>query len=140
MTEEQNLSQAFQLGLRAIREREVDEAHVVVLDGNFALIDIGIVGLPDLYEELEAGLYVRAPLSFPHAVPYGFVTIPYLNRKDRQPVERQHRNHQHARKLQQTLGVSNTGFWSWSWDRMPKSRPEDLVAIVEWARKRLREG
>lgn len=130
----------FKRGLAAIREREVEDAEVVAVENNFAYIAIGRVSLPDIYRQGEAEVYVRVPLTFPKAKPYGVVTDPYLHRKDGGAIERYHRNHANTRPVQQALGLAESGFFSWDWKGMPLRRPEDMAAAVEWARKRVREG
>jgi len=138
MVDETALPEAFRCGLQTIRDREVPDAAVVAIEANFAYIDIGAELLGDVYQEEVARVYVRAPLTFPSAHPYGFVTVPCLTRVDGQTIDRQHRDHRTARPVHVALGVQGSGFWSWDWTNLPAHRPEDLAAIVEWARKRIR--
>ena len=140
MVAEDTLPEAFRRGLQAIRDREVPDAKVLAVEGNFAYIDLGMEQLMEPIAEPEARLVVRAPLAFPNAQPYGFVTIPFLRRTDGAPIERQHRDHPTAGPVKAALGTNGSGFWSWNWSNMPARRPEDLAAIVEWARKRIREA
>ncbi len=126
-------------GLEAIRRLHVPDAHVAAIQNNFAYIDIGVIALDDVFIEEEVRLYARVSTNFPDAEPYGIVTSKFLHRADGTPVERQHQNHAHAQPVKQAGGWSDPGFWSWKWSNMPTSKPADLAACVEWARKRIRE-
>jgi hypothetical protein len=141
MVDEASLPPAFRQGLAAIR-RQVTDAAVVAVQDNFAYIDIGLLSADDLalYTQDEARLFARAPLTFPHAAPYGLVTAPFLTRRDGRAVERQHAGHATAAPVGAALGLTALGFWSWDWSHMPLRRAEDLAAIVAWAHKRIRQG
>ena len=138
--DEAALPEGLRRGLAAIRARVAPTAGVVAIQDNFAYVGIGVQELPDLYVEDRAELFVRAPLTFPHAAPYGIITRPFLHRKDGAAIDRQHLNHDLARPVGNGSGGAELGFWSWDWSGMPCREPEDLAAIVEWARKRLRQG
>jgi hypothetical protein len=139
--EEAQLPTGFQRGLAAVR-KQVPDAAVVAVQDNFAIIGIGELSNEDLtrYTQDSARLFVRAPLTFPNAPPYGLITVPFLTRKDGVAIERQHLNHPNAAPVAAYLGATELGFWSWDWSNMPLRRPEDLAAIVPWALKRIREG
>lgn len=132
---------AFVKGLDAIRQRLVPEAVVEVVEDNFAWIRLGETTLDTgLYTVPKARLWARAPLTFPNAVPYGIATAPILARGDGGAIDRQHVNHQMVQALGRVVGVTDLAFYSWDWNNMPTREATDLVAIVEWARRRLREG
>lgn len=131
----------FRQGLEAIRARLLSSVAVEVVDGNFAWIRLGDTALTDgLYTVSSALLWARAPLTFPDAVPYGIATAPILVRRDGRPIERQHVGHQMVQVLGGAVGRSDLAFYSWDWSNMPTRDAADLVAIVEWARQRLRVG
>lgn len=140
MVDEHQFSQHFRSGLDALRVLHFADAKAVAVEGNFAFIDLGEMVLPDLYVQNMVRIFGRAPLTFPLAQPYGIVTAPLLQRADGCPIERQHANHQTARPVEEALGISGTGFWSWNWQNMPLQDPKDLASIFEWARKRIRQG
>jgi hypothetical protein len=136
--EEAALPAALQRGLAAVRG-QVADATVVAVHDNFAAIDIGELSGEDmqLFTQNSAGMFVRVPLTFPNAAPYGVITSAFLTRKDGAVVERQHAN---AAPVAAYLGRADLGFWSWDWTGMPLRRSEDLAAIVAWATKRIRQG
>lgn len=139
--EEDQLPAAFRRGLAALRT-QVGDAAVVAVHDNFAFIDIGNLSTADLhlYVQESARAFVRAPLTFPNAAPYGIITAPFLSRKDGAVVEREHQNHATAAPVAAYLGRVDLGFWSWDWTNMPLRRAEDLTAIAAWALKRIRQG
>lgn len=140
--DESELAGPLRRGMVALRE-QVPHAVVAVLHNNFALIDLGTIPKADLelYTSETARLFARVPLTFPSAEPYGLVTAPFLSRKNGAIVERQHLNHENATVVVAYLGERlDLGFWSWNWSGMPLRRPEDLVALLPWALKRIREG
>jgi predicted pyridoxine 5'-phosphate oxidase superfamily flavin-nucleotide-binding protein len=139
--DESALPPAFMQGLEAIRRRLLPEAVVEVVDDNFAWIRLGETILDNgLFTATRARLWARAPLTFPNAVPYGIATAPILVRVDGRAIDRQHVNHQMVQALGRVVGVTDLAFYSWDWNSMPTREAADLVAIVEWARRRLREG
>jgi hypothetical protein len=138
-----SLPEALQRGLQAIRERLLPTARVVAVRDNFAYIDIGTMDgeeISKLYTQEAVSLFPRVPVTFPNAEPYGIVTDPLLTRRDGAPIQAQHANHPTAGPIVELLGRDNLGFWSWNCSGMRFRQPEDLVAIVEWARKRIRQG
>jgi hypothetical protein len=139
--DESDFPPAFVQGLRAIRARILPDAVVEVVDGNFAWIRLGETALSEgLYTVPKARLWARTPLTFPNAVPYGVATAPILVRTDGRAVDRQHVGHQMVQALAHVVGTTDLAFYSWDWNNMPTRDAEDLVAVVEWARRRLREG
>jgi hypothetical protein len=147
--DEATLPEALVQGLEAIRSRVLPDVSVIDVIDNFATLDLGSMGrdgsdlmeeLPAIYEEKTVRLFARVALNFPHAEPYGLVTVPTLHRVDRQPIDRQHSAHPIAQRIAAALGESDAAFWSWNWSGMPRRTPADLAAVVEWARKRIREG
>ena len=151
IVDEGSLPEAFRAGLRAIRARVLPTVNVIAVIENFAILDLGTMErdssntaaeLPPIYEESTVRLFARAPLTFPHAEPYGVMTIPSLRRSDKRPIERHHPSSSHAtaKSFADRLGETDIGFWSFDWTGMPRREPADLAAIVEWARKRIRQG
>lgn len=153
--DEAALPAAMRRGLQVVRERVLPGARVVALDNNFVVMAVGTMTkastrlaepttddaeLPEGYVEEQAALYARVSRNFPNAESYGVVTAPFLTRKDSRPVEWQHRNNANAAAVAAVLGRSDVGFWSWNWQGGPSRVPEDLVAVVEWARRCIREG
>lgn len=132
--------ESFRAGMEALKTRHCPDAKVVAVDGNFAYIDLGDGTLPAIYAERNARVFARVPLDFPNAEPYGVVTAPYLHRADTAPIERHHSSHPHSKPIETALGLTDIGFWSWDWQRMPRKTPEDLSHIYEWAWKRIRQG
>jgi len=153
--DESTLPTALQSGLRAIRERMLPGAFVVALEPNHAIISVGTMtkaatrvgdptvsdtDLPDAYVESQVSIFARVSRNFPNADSYGVVTVPFLTRTDGRPIEWQHRDNANAASTMAALGRSDAGFWSWNWQGAPQRVPEDLVAVVEWARRCVREG
>lgn len=139
--EEGQLPAAFREGLAALR-KHVPDAAVIAVHDNFAYIDLGEIPADDLalYQQTQVQIFVRVPLTFPNAAPYGIATAPFLVRKDGAQIERQHHNHANAAPVAAYLGRQDLGFWSWDWSNMPLRRSEDLAAIMFWALKRIRQG
>lgn len=143
-------------GLTAIRARALASAAVVAIDGNFVYVAVGTLTkgapqasdgsargdgeLPEKYTQNQAQLFARVALNFPNAGCYGVLTVPFLRRSDGAEIPWQHASHASAQPLTTALSVGDVGFWSWDWREMPARRGEDLVAVVEWARKCVREG
>jgi hypothetical protein len=143
------LPEALRLGLREIRNRVLADAAVAAIIDNFAVFDLGTMvrggpdesaQLPEIFQETAIRLFARVANNFPLAEPYGLITIPTLHRVDGHAIERQHSPHPIAEAFATRLGESDAAFWSWDWKGMPRREPGDLVAIVEWARKRIRQG
>jgi hypothetical protein len=152
---EAELPNALRRGLQAIRERVFPNAAVVAEEPNFVIVSagtmtkpsarsgtpvVGDVDLPDAYAEDHVTIFARVSRNFPNADSYGVVTIPFLTRVDGKVIEWQHRNNQHASAVMAALGRNDAGFWSWNWQGAPQRVAEDLVAVVEWARRCIREG
>jgi hypothetical protein len=153
--DESTLPSALQRGLQAVRERALPDALVVAIEDNHVIIAIGTMtkastrigdptigdaDLPDAYVENQTGLFARVSRTYPNADSYGVITVPFLTRIDGKPIEWQHRNNANAASAMAALGRSDAGFWSWNWTGAPQRVPEDLVAVVEWARRCVREG
>jgi hypothetical protein len=147
--DEGSLPEALRSGLQAIRSRILPDITVLAVIDNFVVLNLGIMErgganasaeLPAIYREATAHLFARVPLNFPNAEPYGLVTVPTLHRLDGQQIERLHSPHPTAQAVADLLGESDAAFWSWDWSGMPRRDPVDLVTIVEWARKRIRQG
>ena len=146
----------MQRGLLALRRRMLPAAAAVAIEGgNFVIVSVGTMtkasarkikasvndaDLPEGYVQNSVMLFARVSRNFPNAESYGVITIPFLTRKDGQPVPWEHDGNANAQSLMTALGRSDVGFWSWSWQGMPQASEEDLVAVVEWARKCVREG
>jgi hypothetical protein len=145
----------LQRGLRAVRDRVCATARAIASDANFTIIAIGrmtkastggvamdadVGVLPDEYVENAAELFARVANTFPHALPYGVITVPFLHRRDGRAIDWQHMHNANAHAVSTALGRADVGFWSWDWRNMRQVEPEDLVALVEWARKCVREG
>lgn len=155
-TDEALLPDALQRGLTAVRANLVPGAAVVATEGNFVYVAVGgltkrtarpieavIAGdseLPDRYNQERVRLFARVARNFPSSESYGVLTVPFLTRVDGAGIAWQHANHGSAQPLAAALSVTDVGFWSWDWRGMPTRRGEDLVAVVEWARKCVREG
>ena len=152
---EATLPDGLQRGIAAIRASLVPGAAVVAEDGNFVYVSLGTLSrggagdaaasdedasLPEGYVQDHARLYGRVARNFPSAESYGVVTAPFLQRVDGVAIPYQHPAHGSLPPLAAALGRTDLGFWSWSWQGVPARRPEDLVAVVEWARKCVREG
>jgi hypothetical protein len=137
--DETQLSQDFRTGLEALRAATGLPCAVLAIADNFVHIDLGEELLGPHYKETSARLIARIAVTFPAAEPYGLVIIPVLHRTDDKPVDRQHPGHANAQPSATALGVTDFAFWSWNWERMPRTKPEDMVAVAEWARKRLRQ-
>lgn len=153
--DEATLPEPLQRGLRAIRERVLPNAFAVAEDVNFVIFQVGTMtkpsarigeptqsdaDLPEEYVEDHVVVFARVSRNFPNADSYGVITLPFLNRQDKKQVEWQHRDNQHAATTMAALGRRDVGFWSWNWNGAPQRVAEDLVAVVEWARRCVREG
>jgi hypothetical protein len=131
------------------------DAAVVALEDNFVIVSMGTmtkasvrtggptiadVDLPEAYVEDNAMIFARVSRNFPNADSYGVITVPFLTRRDGKLVEWQHHNNQNAAAVMAALGRSDAGFWSWNWQGAPQREAGDLAAVVEWARRCVREG
>lgn len=135
------LTPSCQEAVRTLQERR-PEATVVAVQDNWAYVSVGHIDVGrvvDVFEQDEALGIVRIPKDFPSTErPYGIVTVPYLERTDGQQPRKQHRSHDHARPVEDALGVDDTGFWSWRWDGVSYDDPADLVKAPDLIRERLR--
>lgn len=135
------LAPSCQEAVRQLRERR-PEAEVVAVHANWAYVSVGHIEvgrIVDVFEQDEALGIVRIPKNFPGTErPYGIVTVPYLERSDGREARKQHRSHNHARPVEEALGVEDTGFWSWRWDGVSHDDPGDLKKAPDLIRERLR--
>lgn len=134
------LSSSCREALEHLRERR-PKAQTVAIHGDWAFISVGYIGVASVtaaFEQEEALGLVRIPTYFPcNTRPYGIITVPFLERSDRQAVRKQERNHNHARPVEQALGVDDTGFWSWRWDDVSSNDESDLRKAPDMIRERL---
>lgn len=145
----------FRSGLAHVRARVLPSATAVADDGNFIIVSVGTMTktradedarapgdaeLPDVYVQSSVQLFARVSRCFPNGNSYGVITVPFLQRADGQPLPHQQLNNANAQFVATALGRTDVGFWSWDWRGMPSRNGQDLVAIVEWARKCVREG
>lgn len=138
--DESTLPNNFCEGLEALRKKECPQAKVIKQKGNFVYISLGKTTLSDLYKQDKVSFFVRVPITFPNAHPYGIVTDNFLVRNDGKAIERYHKNHQNARPVLDFTDSKTTGFFSWNWKNMPSNSPKDMTLVYQWALKRIREA
>lgn len=134
-----NLPEKLCEGLNALRNKKHAEIKVINTQGNFCYIHLGVIELPDVYEQEETNLFARVPNNFPNALPYGVLTDTFLKRKDGKTIERYHKNHSHAKPIEEFSKSSSTGFFSWNWKGLPSDTPSDLIYVYDWALTRVME-
>jgi hypothetical protein len=119
---------------------ERPEAELVAVHGDWAYISIGEVQpahVNDVFDQDRAHAVIRIPTTFPTgANPYGIVTIPYVTKHDGQETDSEHRGHNHADPVAEALDVDDTGFWSYRWQNISWTDPEDLRKSPEIVRSR----
>jgi hypothetical protein len=119
---------------------ERPEAELIAVHGDWAYVSIGEVHpahVNDVFDQDRAHAVIRIPTTFPTgANPYGIVTIPYVTKHDGQETDSEHRNHNHADPVAEALGVGDTGFWSYRWQNISWTDPEDLRKAPEIVRSR----
>lgn len=142
ITPEDKLTPSCRQALDHLRDRR-SQTQVVVVDGDWAFVSIGKISVNsvnDVVDQERAHVFIRIPTDFPSDTrPYGLVTIPYLTRDGGKEIHREHRNHQHAKPLEDALNASDIGFWSYQWQNISSSDPEDLANAVEIVRSRFQK-
>ena len=136
---ESQVSQSCRDAIECLQD-EREEAELVAVEGDWAYVSIGEVHpskVNDVFDEDRAHAVIRIPTDFPAGTrPYGIVTIPYVTKNGGQDVDSEHRSHQKARAVEQAMNVNNTGMWSYQWENISRTDPEDLKKAPEIVRSR----
>jgi hypothetical protein len=119
---------------------DLPEAELIAVHGDWAYVSIGEVRpahVNDVFDNERAHAAIRIPTDFPSGErPYGIVTIPYVTKHDGKDANSEHRGHNHAAPVERAMNVDDTGFWSYRWQNISCTDPEDLRKAPEIVRSR----
>jgi len=134
---EESLPGPFAAALADLRKGRDPEAKVEAIKDNFAYVWVSNIAKNRSEEQL--GGWIRLPLAFPSANPHGLVTRDALKRGDGGVVaDAYHANHDTCVPVRAAGGAH---YYSWTWDGAPPLRsPEDIIAVVQWYERRIRNG
>lgn len=123
-----------------IRSERDPKARVDAVASNFAYIWVHGLRNPTGEEtDLDVGGWLRIPLAFPQATPWGLVTRKALPGKDGRPNPDGHNpGHENAAPVR-PLGGDH--YYSWTWSESPPLRqPENILEVIRWYERRIRLG
>jgi hypothetical protein len=134
---EAGLPQPFAEALQHLRSKKDAEARIDAIRDNFAYIWVGNMAKYDR-SELSGG-WIRLPLAFPHANPHGFITREALKRNGGGNVmDGYNQGHDMCAPV---ASVGGAHYYSWTWENAPALRlPQDIVGVVQWYERRIRNG
>lgn len=134
---EESLPGPFAAALAHLRKNRDPEAKVEAIKDNFAYVWVSNIAKNTSDE--QPGGWIRLPLAFPCANPHGLVTRGALKRRDGGVVaDAYHANHDTCAPVRAAGGAH---YYSWTWDGAPPLRsPEDIIAVVQWYERRIRNG
>lgn len=134
---EESLPTPFVAALEHLRKVRDADAKVAAIKDNFAYVWVNNIAKNTSAE--QPGGWIRLPLAFPHANPHGLVTRDALKRRDGGNLgDAYHGNHDICEPVR-TLGGAH--YYSWTWDGAPALRsPEDIIGVVQWYERRVRNG
>ena len=134
---EESLPAPFAAALAHLRKDRDPDAKVDAIKDNFAYVWVDKISKNTSGEQL--GGWIRLPLAFPYANPHGLVTRDALKRHDGGAVaDAHHPNHETCAPVGAAGGVH---YYSWTWEGAPPLRsPEDIIGVVQWYERRIRNG
>lgn len=134
----------MQEALRYLREQRMPDARVDALVDNWIYL-----WLPDvILDETKyptphrRDLWVRIPIQFPFANPHGIITKEPLNPIDGHTIKGHNPNHPMCVPVSKMGGVN---YYSWTWSGEMGQGPalrssNDILAVVAWIERRIRQG
>lgn len=134
---EDKLPPPFAESLAYLRAQRDSDARVDAIDANFAYIWVSNIVKNE--QDEEPGGWIRLPLAFPFANPHGLVTKAALKRKGEGTVADGHNS---GHEMCNPVGsIGGAHYYSWTWQGAPALRaPEDIVGVVQWYERRIRNG
>lgn len=134
---EEFLPKPFLSALAHLRDARDPDAKVEAAKDNFAFVWVNDIRKNTADE--KAGGWIRLPLAFPHANPHGLITREALKRRDGSNVTDAYNPGHDICKPVSALGGAH--YYSWTWQGAPSLRsPEDIIAVVQWYERRIRNG
>ena len=134
---EGSLPPPFAESLAYLRARRDADARVDAIDANFAYIWVSNILKNDQNE--PPGGWIRLPLAFPYANPHGLVTKVALKRRNEGTVADGHNAGHDMCKPVSSMGGAH--YYSWTWEGAPPLRlPQDILGVVQWYERRIRNG
>ena len=142
--QESSLSHNLQRGIEALR-REYPQRLIetTAVSGNWVAISLGTFPVAEYDENSDQGeveLFVRVPKTFPNGNCKGFGACPPLERVLQGSVNQNASWHPEVQSAVQNVRSENVEFYSWNWQGVEPSTPEDLVVAMDLAKRMLREA
>jgi hypothetical protein len=134
---EESLPAPFAAALAHLRKDRDPDAKVDAIKDNFAYV--WVANISKNTSEEQAGGWIRVPLAFPYANPHGLVTRDALKRRDGGAIaDAYNPNHETCAPVR-SVGAAH--YYSWTWVGAPPLRsPEDIIGVVQWYERRIRNG
>ena len=137
MVERSTLPVPLQTALRHLELNRGCEIRVDAMVDNFAY-----EWIPDLKKAVAddaPGGWVRLPGSFPFGNPHGLVTTtPLMSRGGANVSDGHNPGHDMCKPVSSKGGAN---YYSWTWQDCPAiERCEDIVGVVQWYERRIRNG
>jgi len=135
---ESDLPAVLQEALRYLREQKMSDARVDAVVDNWIYLWLPDVTLDEAKYPAphQRGLWVRIPIQFPFANPHGIITKEPLNPIDGHPIKGHNPNHSN---------LGGVHYYSWTWSGEMGQGPAlrsstDILAVVAWVERRIRQG
>lgn len=142
--QESSLPDNLQRGIEAVRREYLQRSiEVTAVSGNWVAISLGTFpvaeygGNPD-HDEIE--LFVRVPKTFPNGNCKGFGACPPLKKVLQRSVNQNASWDPEVQSAVQDVRSDSVEFYSWTWQGVEPSTPEDLVVAIDLAKRMLREA
>ncbi len=120
------------------------EARVDAVADNWAYVWLPeiLFDAPTYPEPHIRGLWIRLPIQFPNVNPHGLVTESPINPVDGHAVKGHNPGHEICNPVIE-LGGRHYYSWTWSGELGPSpqlSSPKDIIAVISWIRRRIRNA
>lgn len=141
--QESSLPGNLQRGIEAVRREFPQKSiEVTVVSGNWVAISLGTFPVAEYGanpEHDEVELFVRVPKTFPNGNCKGFGACPSLETVLQGNVNQNAWNPE-VQSAVQNVRSDSVEFYSWTWQGVQPSTPEDLVIAIDLAKRMLREA
>jgi hypothetical protein len=141
--QESRLPKNLRRGIEAVRREYPQRSiEVTAMSGNWVAISLGTFQVAEYGanpEHDEVELFVRVPKPFPNGNCKGFGACPPLNRVLHRSVNQNAWNPE-VQSVVQNVRSESVEFYSWTWQGVEPSTPEDLVIAIDLAKRMLREA
>jgi len=142
--QESSLPDNLQRGIEAVR-REYPQRSIEVsaVSGNWVAISLGTFPVAEYggnsdHDEVE--LFVRVPKTFPNGNCKGFGACPPLKKVLQGSVNQNGSWDPEVQSAVQNVRSDSVEFYSWTWEGVDPSTPEDLLVAMDLAKRMLKKA